>query len=308
MAQKTIKMDNILLPHTSSWPLTERGIRLILDLSDRQLLARNPLTKDCFSVGFGYYPNALNHVMERSTPSDFILLYCTSGHGTVTINHIKYSLKTGDLVCLRPQIHHQYQSSNDTPWTLYWCHIRGSNALAFTDILQAQTPRQIGVTQSIIQLFTPILMTSRSKITDAKLITLTQHIKLLLTSLADETHKKESDEGILAFETYLLDNLSQPLSLADMADYVDLPVGRFCRIFKQHFNETPKHYFNKMKINHAVLLLQQTELSIRDIGRDIGFEDPYHFSRLFKQIIGCSPKKFRAEGAPNTLDETRFFS
>jgi AraC-like DNA-binding protein len=52
-------------------------------------------------------------------------------------------------------------------------------------------------------------------------------------------------------------------------------------------------YFNRLRIQRACELLNNTALSVQEIGQTVGFSDPYYFSRAFKRIIGASPNQYR---------------
>jgi AraC-like DNA-binding protein len=46
----------------------------------------------------------------------------------------------------------------------------------------------------------------------------------------------------------------------------------------------------------AASLLLDRALPVREVGTEVGFEDPYHFSKAFKRVYGLSPQAFRAGG------------
>jgi len=56
---------------------------------------------------------------------------------------------------------------------------------------------------------------------------------------------------------------------------------------------SPIDYFIRLKIHFACQLLTQTDLKIKEIADRIGYDDPYYFSRLFKQVTGQSPKVYK---------------
>lgn len=73
----------------------------------------------------------------------------------------------------------------------------------------------------------------------------------------------------------------------------------FSRLFRKHAGQTPSQFLSRLRMQHAARLLQQSEVSVKAAGRAVGFEDPYHFSRVFKQIHGVAPRHFRCGGAPS---------
>lgn len=64
------------------------------------------------------------------------------------------------------------------------------------------------------------------------------------------------------------------------------------RIFKQTIGSTIFSYLNRVRIDHAKVLLLTTSLSIGEIGEQVGFLDIYYFSKVFKKHTGVAPTKF----------------
>ena len=52
-------------------------------------------------------------------------------------------------------------------------------------------------------------------------------------------------------------------------------------------------YFIHIKIQRACFLLDTTTLSVREIGSQVGYEDPYYFSRIFRKVMGVPPRAYR---------------
>ncbi|RME70993.1 MAG: AraC family transcriptional regulator, partial [Verrucomicrobia bacterium] len=57
----------------------------------------------------------------------------------------------------------------------------------------------------------------------------------------------------------------------------------------------PLDYFNRLKVQRACELLATTTLSIAEIAEQLGFDDPYYFSRLFRKIMGMAPRVYRRQ-------------
>jgi AraC-like DNA-binding protein len=57
---------------------------------------------------------------------------------------------------------------------------------------------------------------------------------------------------------------------------------------------TPYQYYIQIKIYKAENLLEQQDLSVKEVAHKIGFEDQYYFSRLFKNKTGVSPSEWKS--------------
>ena len=83
------------------------------------------------------------------------------------------------------------------------------------------------------------------------------------------------------------------LTLKDVADAVYLSPNYFCSIFKEISRTTFKNYLNEVRIEQAKHLLLETDLEIKEIVTNVGFEEYNYFNRVFKKIAGLPPGEFR---------------
>lgn len=68
------------------------------------------------------------------------------------------------------------------------------------------------------------------------------------------------------------------------------------RLFQRYADETPLQYLTRLKMDHAAELLLHQRRTIKEVAAEVGFEDPYHFSRVFKRVHGVAPAHFRRTG------------
>ena len=93
---------------------------------------------------------------------------------------------------------------------------------------------------------------------------------------------------------YMHSHLEQNLSLAELAAAIQMSTFYFARSFKQAFGVTPYQYLLQCRIEKAKQLLHWQDLSIAVISRQVGFHDQSSFTAKFRQIVGVTPKKYRA--------------
>ena len=99
----------------------------------------------------------------------------------------------------------------------------------------------------------------------------------------------------------LIDRLADPAVLAEVSaspvSTLAHRLGMGETLFRQHFRvltgRSPHRYFRERQIQHAMRLLRDTTLPVKHIAAAVGFRDPYHFSRMFRSIAGCSPAGYR---------------
>lgn len=86
----------------------------------------------------------------------------------------------------------------------------------------------------------------------------------------------------------------QNWSVIDLAKKANTSESTLYRYFKKHLNTTPNQYLWDVKLEHAKKLLRDnTDLNISQIGYKVGIQNPFYFSKIFKQHTGISPKQYR---------------
>ncbi|CAH1203571.1 HTH-type transcriptional activator RhaR [Paenibacillus plantiphilus] len=97
-----------------------------------------------------------------------------------------------------------------------------------------------------------------------------------------------------AIIAYINQNLYDPLPLSRLADHVSYSQFHFTRIFKERIGLSPLYYVSALRLQKAKDLLLQTNLSVRDIGLEIGQQSLGTFTTRFTERVGVSPSQFRS--------------
>lgn len=98
------------------------------------------------------------------------------------------------------------------------------------------------------------------------------------------------------------ENLTRPITVADMARPVHVSPARFHVLFKQAFGMSPIRFHQHERMKKAQAMLLRTGLSVKEIAAAAGYEDPLYFSRVFRNHVQISPGRFRQmmlRGMPN---------
>ncbi|MFS4493458.1 helix-turn-helix domain-containing protein [Maribacter sp. 2308TA10-17] len=100
---------------------------------------------------------------------------------------------------------------------------------------------------------------------------------------------------------YIEDKMEESISTGDLARIAGLSVHHFIRMFKRTTGETPHQCVIRLKLDQAKELLLKTRDNITQVGMGVGFDNPSHFSQLFKSNCGISPLKFRKAYSQNRM-------
>lgn len=92
---------------------------------------------------------------------------------------------------------------------------------------------------------------------------------------------------------YINDNLSQDLTLTELANVVEMNQYKFARAFKYITGTSPHKYLLERRVEEAKELLSRTQLPIAQISYKIGFSSQSHFTSTFKRLTGTTPAFYR---------------
>jgi AraC family transcriptional regulator len=94
---------------------------------------------------------------------------------------------------------------------------------------------------------------------------------------------------------YVGANLGADLSLAELAAVAGMSPHYFAELFRQSTGCTPHHYVLSQRVERAKQCLRNPGISIIDAGLDAGFQNPSHFARTFRRLVGTSPSKYKCD-------------
>lgn len=92
---------------------------------------------------------------------------------------------------------------------------------------------------------------------------------------------------------FIYENWNKEIKVNDLAKQVHLSKNYFGELFQNETGMTVQQYINKLKIDHARLLLEDKALNINTIADMVGYQDANYFSRIFKKNYSMTPKEYR---------------
>lgn len=92
-------------------------------------------------------------------------------------------------------------------------------------------------------------------------------------------------------------NIARPLSIAEMAERMGMSESSLAHKCKAMLGVSPAKAFLKARLERAATLLRTTSMLTKEIAPQVGFDDPYVFSRAFKRLHGASPDHYRKQAA-----------
>ena len=101
------------------------------------------------------------------------------------------------------------------------------------------------------------------------------------------------NERINKIFNYIKINYKDKVYLEEASNLIYMTKPSFCRYFKKHTGKRFTEFLNEYRINNALKLLAQTEMDIKNICYECGFNNFSHFNRLFKKTLNLTPSEYR---------------
>jgi two-component system response regulator YesN len=111
--------------------------------------------------------------------------------------------------------------------------------------------------------------------------------------------KNNSYELISLAKQYVMDHLSEDLSVASVAEHFYITPNYFSRLFKRVAGECCNDYIVRQRMERAKIMLKTTEYKTGKIAYLIGYRDTNYFSLAFKKQVGVSPTEYRQRFVKN---------
>lgn len=92
---------------------------------------------------------------------------------------------------------------------------------------------------------------------------------------------------------YIEDNVSIRIDINDLSKMTRWSSQHFIRVFTQFMGDTPYQFILKKKIEKAKVLITETDMAMKDIAFDLGFQSYGNFCKLFKRETGKNPDEYR---------------
>jgi len=269
----------------------------------KKAIKKNPVLGNLYVTYIGYFPKAAYHYRERKNGcSDNILIYCLRGKGWFKIKDKLFEVQPNEYFILpATKEYMSYGADEKDPWTIYWVHFSSSDINTFNrsfEIGLFDGPQPITFNEKGLELWNSMyenLEMGYGKENLSKTNLCLYHFLSTFLYPNKNINEKKQDEKDLISNTifFMRSKLAEKLTLEDLALMNKLSASHFALLFKKETGMSPLDYFIHLKLQQACLLLLTSEIKVKRIASDLGYDDPYYFSRLFKKHIKISPLQYR---------------
>jgi len=265
--------------------------------------ARHPLLAALRVTDAGFFPTARGHTIHREQGSETsLLIHCTHGAGWMSLDSQEIrAVRPHDFVWLPAYRGYAYGASPEAPWTILWAHIEGPETESWRHHLAM--PERGGIRQMseatsaiVARLMDETSRSLEKGYTQTDQVVAVSSIRAALSYVAQTPASSASPQGerrVIATIDWMADHLALSPQLAELAALAAVSVPHYTATFRRLTGFSPINYHTRLRIQRASVLLETTESSIVEIAHDLGFDDAFYFSRLFRQIVGHSPRQYR---------------
>jgi len=245
--------------------------RPLVDAALTRLVTRRMLVTDA-----GYFPRARHHGRHRpGGAAETIVIVCVAGSGWVEAEGIRTRVGSSTAIVIPGGVAHSYGADATDPWTIWWCHVRGTDVL---ELIEAAGIRPDRLTLSLRQvervtaLLDEISVSLALQPAPARLVATSGMAWRLFTQLVVDRALPSEGAPVERAMRYLEERVDGRVQVAELAAMV-----------------------GALKMARARALLDTTDLPVAEVGRRIGLDDPFYFSRQFRRTHGMSPRAYREQ-------------
>lgn len=239
------------------------------------------------------------YVSRRYGRKDYQLIYVVRGMGTFDLPDQRLELHEGNILIYLPKQPQYYIYNQIHNPEVYWVHFTGSQVekiLTEFNLLPRQV-HKIGISAEICMLFDKMIEETHLKRPSFIALTnaLLMHLLVMMSRSAAGSDSsaqsciKEIEQAILMFHQ----NYQKRISIQEYARKCGISPAWFTRCFNQRTGVSPQQYLTDIRIKRSMELLLSTSHNITEVASQSGYDNPFYFSRIFKNNIGCTPSEFR---------------
>lgn len=258
----------------------------------------HPLIRAAYLTDVGFFPKAKEHYREREDGANqYILIYCTEGKGIIEVEDQIYRLEKSDAFCIPRNVRHKYYADEKEPWSILWVHFKGDNTNYFP--LEERKIVHINSRHSdnrMMVLFNLLFRVLERNYTIGNFIYISQVLSLILSEIYFREKVDESsvqDRHVTMVIRYMYQHLRENLTLEEISEEVQLSKSYLNAVFKAQTGKSPVEFFIHLKMQEACKLLKSTDYYIYEVSSGLGYTDQYYFSRIFKKVVGVSPRDYK---------------
>lgn len=159
----------------------------------------------------------------------------------------------------------------------------------FSDYLDKSTPSAFGCMAQLNIVFEKLLRCVPYQILDQ----------------SQQVNRMKNQERVRRILLYIQEHFREPIRLADIAQLENLSESHVSRFFREQLNITLQDYLTRLRVEAAMQMLKNTDLSPTSIAYECGFSDPKYMNQGFEKLLRMRPAQWRQDTQSHEKRKTR---
>jgi AraC-like DNA-binding protein len=258
-----------------------------------------PVTRRLLVTDVGWFHEAVHHSIARPDgAAENIVLICVEGSGWVEVDGVRHGVGASTVALIPEHTPHGYGSSSRNPWTIWWCHLRGSDVLELFQSVGATPDRPLVALwnpERCVSLVDEMLTGMNLDQSPVRLQAAAGAAWKLLTQIGADRLAAERDDPLQRAMTYLAERVDRPVRVRELARLVGVSESTLATLFRRNTGGGVIAHHTALRMARARHLLDAGTQAIGEVARAVGYPDQLYFSRVFHRTHGVSPSEYRGQ-------------
>lgn len=283
------------------------------DFFSKQVLEANrfylgtygPLARSFTVISGGCERCESDYRIDRRDFPFYCLEFVARGRGSLRIDGQTWSLSPGMVFTYGPGIAYIMITEADDPFIKYFVDFTGRKARRLLEDhgLGPGIVAQVNAPDVILHVFDDLVANGAGgRRFGPQICAILVELLVLKITEMQTTEMRYPTGAFTTYQTcrgFILDNYLQIHTLDGIAEACHVNKAYLCRLFQRFDNQSPYRYLMQLKMREAAKRLQRRGSLVKQVGYELGFEDPFHFCRVFKNVFGLSPAALKRLRQPH---------
>ena len=214
----------------------------------------------------------------------YLIHFVESGKGTFAVGGKEYALGPGDAFVISPCVKTYYKADEEDPWSYVWVGFEATGPLPVSTGPILHCPKAAGVFGKIREAL------GRGEVTPL-------FLSACLWEFFSLLEQKEPTDAVTLARDLIDAEYMTDCSISSLAARVGMDRSWLTAKFKERYGTSPGRYRMDLRLSLAASLMAVHGQSVKTAAYSVGYLDLYHFSRVFKEKYGVSPRAWRNKNA-----------
>ena len=243
------------------------------------------------------------HAWKPAFRDHFLLHVVLQGAGRFESDYHRWDLQSGHAFLIRPNVRAGYVADMIEPWKYAWVGFNGAAAIELLEQAGLSPAAPVCRGGQVEKIY-PVMSRLRNWLAmgeEGALGATGAFLELLAGFAADSKsaslqqmkHGQRAELYLCSAMSFMENNLSYSIRIADVARHLGIDRTHLSRLFKQKLNSSPERELTRLRMKKACELLSMRNVRVKEAAYSVGYNDPLHFSRMFRKLHALSPEQYR---------------